>query len=135
MNALAVRVAPVVRFAFAAWTQPLAISGGCHWASGPEPPATLPLVVAQLTGPGEAVRYIGGDEGWSGELMVRCVAPYLADAEALAAAVAGVIPERAIPLSAPDLVLTTAIARPLPSIIGTYNAQAGFYVRLTLNTL
>lgn len=131
------RIVPVVRVAVSAWLQPLAVAGGVHWRTPEEAagqPLTLPVVIAQLTGPGATVPYLGSD-GWAGELMLRIIAPHLGEAEALLAQACALIPARYTPPADTDLVLTSAITRPMTSAIGKINAQAGVYVRLTLDTL
>lgn len=133
MSALVPRIVPTVRFAVTSWLAGLTIPGGVHWRTADEAagaPLTLPVVIAQLTGPGAPVPYLG-ETAWRGELMLRIVAPTLGEAEALLAQVCAAIPATYAP-PASDLVLTTDITRPI-SGIGRINAQAGVYVRLTIN--
>jgi hypothetical protein len=137
MNSLVPRITPVVRVAARTWLTTLVVDGGIHWRTPEEASdltVVLPVVLLQLTSPGTAVPRIGST-GWTGELMLRVIAPHLATAEQLVAQACALIPVRYVPPADSDLVLTAELARPMLSQVGQINAQAGVYVRLTIDTL
>ena len=133
MSALAVQVVSAVRFTVVPWLAQIAgVTGGVHWIAARET-VQPPLITVQLVGPGKVIPFVAGGAYWEGEVLIRVIAPTLADAEAIAAGIPAAIPAGSVtPTGYPALRLAAALGRPLDSTVGQVNAQAGCYLSLTI---